>query len=81
MILFLSGLRRKPVFIPFSDTECVALVVEHAHSVVFSSPEPKDHRWAYSICRLPASSVCRLYTFSNDFSSEAVRSILLIFHI
>ena len=47
---------------------------------IFSSPEPKAHRVAYSIYRHPAS-VRRPSTFSNDISSETVRPILFILHI
>ena len=38
-----------------------------------SSPEPKAHRWAYSIGKHPPS------TFSNDISSEAMKPILAYF--
>ena len=41
---------------------------------IFSSPEPNAHWWAYSIGRHP-SSVVRLSTFSNIFSSEATGPI------
>ena len=49
--------------------------------VVFSSPGPK--LIVYKGIRGPSvrPSVVRLSTFSNDISSEAVRPILLIFHI
>ena len=49
--------------------------------IVFSSPEPKAHWWAYSIGRYPSSVLCRtsfvvrLSTFSNIFSSEATGPI------
>ena len=45
----------------------------HDASVIFSSPEPKAHRWAYRIPMDPASvrpSSVRPFTFSNIFSSE-----------
>ena len=52
---------------------------------LFSSPEPKAHWSAYSIVVEPASVRRRRRpsssTFSNDFSSEAARPNLLIFHI
>ena len=50
-------------------------------SFFISSPEPKAHRWAYSIGRHP-SSVCRCpsSTFSN-ISSEVMKLILAIFNI
>ena len=47
---------------------------------IISSPELNGHRCAYSICRHP-SSVRRLSTFSNDFSSEAEKQILFIKHL
>ena len=48
---------------------------------IFSSPEPKAHRWAYSIGRHPSSVRRRpSSTFSNDISSEAMKPILAIFH-
>ena len=37
---------------------------------VFSSPEPKAYRWAYSMARHPSS--VRPSKFSNDISSEAM---------
>ena len=44
---------------------------------IFSSPEPKAHKVVEpASVRRPASS-----TFSNDFSSEAARPNLFIFHI
>ena len=48
--------------------------------VIFSSTEPKAHRWAYSIGRHPSSVHRNPSTFSNDFSSEAVKPILFIFY-
>ena len=44
---------------------------------VFSSPEPKAHRWAFSIyiSRYPSS------TFSNNISSKAMKPVLTKFHI
>ena len=49
---------------------------------IFSSPELKAHGRAYSIAR-HSSSVRRRRpsTFSNDIFSEAMKSILAIFHI
>ena len=52
-------------------------------NVIFSSPEPKAHRWAYSVGRHPLSVGVRrhrLSTFSNDIS-EAMKPILTKFHI
>ena len=69
-------------------TKCINVnktkVLRFIFAFFFSSPEPKAHRWAYSIWRYPSSvrpSSVRLSTFSNNISSEAMRPILFIFHI
>ena len=49
--------------------------------IIFSSPEPKAHMWAYSVDRHPSSAVHRPATFSNDISSEAMKPIHAKFHI
>ena len=49
---------------------------------IFSSPEPKAHRWAYRIpmVRRP-SSVIRPSTILNVFSSETARPIKAKFYV
>ena len=59
-----------------STVSICILYIKLAHNYViplFRSPEPKAHRWAYSIGRHP--SVVRPSTFSNDISSEAQNPI------
>ena len=59
------------------NSECVTF--NHRLSV-FSSPELKARWWAYSIGRL-RSSVIRLSTFSNIFSSEDTGPIEVRFYV
>ena len=52
-------------------------------SDIFSSPEPKAHRWAYSIPMLRRPSVRRRpsYTISNFFFSETAWPIIAKFYV
>ena len=54
--------------------------VDNTLGYIFSSPEPKAHLWAYSIGRRP-SSVVRLSTFSNIFSSDGTGPIEAKFYV
>ena len=48
--------------------------------IIFGSPEPKAHWWAYSIGMDPLY-VVRLSTFSNIFSSEGTGPIEAKFYV
>ena len=49
--------------------------------LIFSSPEPKAHRWAYSIPMLRRPSVVRRPPFSKIFSSETTWPIKSKLHV
>ena len=49
--------------------------------MIFSSPEPKAHKVSLQYSSLAGVRASSSSTFSNDFSSEAARPNLFIFHI
>ena len=75
----LSGDKIKCLIIGHSMKFNFQLTFLGSYNLIFSSPEPKAHWWAYRIGR-PPPSVCRPHSL-NIFSSETAWPIKVKFHM